>query len=133
MACAWVQVAVGDRALSELPETKAGQTAIVVFWDQLSKIVRFAPCWNKMAAEGVAQIFERDSGCTGSPSSWCLTEISFSPLSSLLKSVTCLALISVRPLHCTYIQTDRQTERANQALEDILRHVLTLPRIPEPL
>ncbi len=53
-------MAVGDCALSELPETKAGQTAIVVFVDQLSKMVHFAPCWNDTAAEGVAQILVRE-------------------------------------------------------------------------
>ena len=55
----------------------------------------------------------------GFPSSRCLTEISFLPLSSLLQSVTCLALISVH----IYAPTDGpETERANRTLEDMLRH-----------
>ena len=31
--------------ITDLPETKAGHTAIVVFVDRLSKMVHFAPCW----------------------------------------------------------------------------------------
>ena len=32
--------------ITELPKTKAGHTAILVFVDRLSKMVHFAPCWN---------------------------------------------------------------------------------------
>ena len=60
--------------ITDLPETKAGHTAIAVFVDRL-----------------------RYSGSMGFPSSSCPIEISFLPLSSLLQSVTCLALISVCP------------------------------------
>ena len=45
--------------IMDLPETKAGHTAIVVFVDRLSKMVHFAPCWNDMGAEEFAQIFVR--------------------------------------------------------------------------
>ena len=46
--------------ITDLPETKAGHTAIVVFVDRLSKMVHFAPCWNDMGAEEFAQIFVRE-------------------------------------------------------------------------
>ena len=42
--------------IQDLPETKAGHTAIVVFVDRLSKMVHFAPAWNNMGAEEFAQI-----------------------------------------------------------------------------
>ena len=36
---------------TDLPETKAGHTAIMVFVDRLSEMVKFAPCWNDVGAE----------------------------------------------------------------------------------
>ena len=42
--------------IQDLPETKAGHTAIAVFVDRLSKMVHFAPAWNYMGAEEFAQI-----------------------------------------------------------------------------
>ena len=43
--------------ITDLPETKAGHTAVEVFVGRLSKMVYFAPCWNDMGAEEFAQVF----------------------------------------------------------------------------
>ena len=50
----WVRVDF----ITDLPETKAGHTAIVVFVDRLSRMVHFAR-WNDMGAEEFAQIIVR--------------------------------------------------------------------------
>jgi len=46
--------------ITELPKTKAGHTAILVFVDRLSKMVHFAPCWNDIGSQEFAQIFLRE-------------------------------------------------------------------------
>lgn len=43
--------------ITELPKTKAGHTAILVFVDRLSRMVHFAPCWNDIGSQEFAQIF----------------------------------------------------------------------------
>ena len=96
--------------ITDLPETKAGHTAIVVFVDQLSKLVHFAPCWNDMGAEEFAQIFVREIFRLHGIPKFLVSDrdkLLTSLLSSLLKSVSCLALISVCLLHCTHRRTDR--------------------------
>ena len=45
--------------ITELPNTKAGHTAILVFVDRLSKMVHFALCWNDIGSQEFAQIFLR--------------------------------------------------------------------------
>jgi len=52
----WVTVDV----ITDLPETRAGHTAFVVFVDRLSKMMHFDPCWNHRGAEEFAQIFVRE-------------------------------------------------------------------------
>ena len=42
--------------VTDLPESK-GKTAIAVFVDRLSKMVRFAPCTKEISAEKYAQLF----------------------------------------------------------------------------
>ena len=46
--------------ITELPKTKAGHTAILVFVDRLSKMVHFAPCWNDIGSKEFAHLFLRE-------------------------------------------------------------------------
>ena len=54
----WASVSVDF--ITQLPETAAGHSAMVVFMDRLSKIVHLAPCWNTLGAQEFSQIFVRD-------------------------------------------------------------------------
>ena len=54
----WASVSVDF--ITQLPETAAGHSAIVVFVDRLSKMVHLAPCWNTLGAQEFSQIFVRD-------------------------------------------------------------------------
>lgn len=49
--------------ITDLPNIKAGHTAILVSVDRLSKMVHFAPCWtcwNDVGAQEFAMIFPRE-------------------------------------------------------------------------
>ncbi len=54
----WQRVTVD--VITDLPETRAGHTAFVVFVDRLSKMTHFDSCWNHVGAEEFAQIFVRE-------------------------------------------------------------------------
>lgn len=52
--------------ISDLPDTKAGHTAIKVFVDRLGMRVHFDPCWNNTGAAEIVQIYiEETSGFMG--------------------------------------------------------------------
>ena len=44
--------------ITQLPETAAGHSAIVVFVDRLSKMVRLAPCWNTLGAQECSFVYK---------------------------------------------------------------------------
>ena len=46
--------------ITQLPETAAGHSAIVVFVDRLGKMVHLAPCSSTVGAQEFSQIFVRD-------------------------------------------------------------------------
>jgi hypothetical protein len=46
--------------ITDLPLTKRGHDAIVVFVDRLSKMVHAAPCTKTVTAERLAELFEQD-------------------------------------------------------------------------
>ncbi len=113
----WVTV----NFITDLPETKAGHTAIVVFVDWLSKMVHFAPCWNDMGAEEFAQILVREIfRLHGIP------KFLVSDRDKLLTSKFLAELLGIdqRMSTASHPQTDGQTERANRTLEDMLRHFI---------
>ena len=111
--------------ITDLPRTKAGHTAIVVFVDRLSKMVHFAPAWTDMGTEEFAQIFLREIFSKhGLPKSIVsdrdarFTSAFFSKVCALLGVEQCLST-------AYHPQTDGQTERANRTLEDMLRHFVS--------
>ena len=106
--CRWQRVTVA--CTTDLPETKAGHTAVVVFVDQLSKLVYLAPCWNDMGAEEFAEIFLREMfRLHGIPKFLVSDRDKLLTSKFLLKSVKCLALVNVCPLHRTHRRTRRLT------------------------
>ena len=110
--------------ITDLPDTKAGHTAIVVFVDRLSKMVHFAPCWHDMGAEEFAQIFLREIFRLHG-----IHRFLVSDRDKLFKSKFlakgCESLgIDQHMSTASHPQTDRQTERANRTLEDTLRHFI---------
>jgi hypothetical protein len=115
----WEQVSMDF--ITQLPPTKNGHDAIVVFVDMFSKMVHFAPTMTTASAPDIARIFfdtifrlhglpkvivsDRDSRFTSR--FW----------KSLFRTLgTKLALSTA-----FHPQTDGQTERANHTLEDMLR------------
>jgi len=108
--------------ITQLPRTKRGNTAVVVFVDKLSKMVHYAATRTEVTAPELAEIFldtvvkhhgipksivsDRDSRFTSK--FWqCL----FEALGTRLRMST-----------AHHPQTDGQTERANRVLEDVIRN-----------
>jgi hypothetical protein len=108
--------------MTDLPRTRAGHTAIVVFVDRLTKMVHIAPTTTQCTAEDFARLFldnvvklhglprkiisDRDPRFTG-------------------KFMTTLAeLLGVRQAFSTSFHpcTDGQSERTNRTLQEVLRH-----------
>jgi hypothetical protein len=112
---------VSTDLITQLPTTKAGHDAIMVFVDKLTKMTHIAPCHTDISAEEWARAFfhhvvrlhglpkkmlsDRDSRFTG-------------------KFMTALCdLLGTRQAFSTsfHPRTDGQTERMNRTLEDMLR------------
>ena len=107
--------------ITQLPETRKGHDAILVFVDRLSKMVHFAPTRTDVSAKGVAQLFfEHVFRLHGLPKdivsdmdAW-LTSRFWKALMSLLG--TRLSMSSA-----FHPESDGQTERVNRTLEQMLR------------
>jgi hypothetical protein len=54
----WESVSIN--LITDLTPTKRGHDAIVVFIDQLSKMVHAAPCIKTVTAERLAELFEQE-------------------------------------------------------------------------
>lgn len=107
--------------ITRLPETPRGNTAIVVFVDRLSKMVRLVPVTTSIGAEEYAQVFVREVFAKhGLPASIVsdrdprFTSDFFTQLCNLLG-------IKQRLSTAFHPQTDGQTERMNRTLEEMLR------------
>ena len=107
--------------ITRLPETPRGNTAIVVFVDRLSKMVRLVPVKTSIDAEEYAHVFVREVFAKhGLPASIVsdrdprFTSDFFTQLCNLLG-------IKQRMSTAFHPQTDGQTERMNRSLEEMLR------------
>lgn len=113
--------------ITELPKTKAGHTAILVFVDRLSKMVHFAPCWNDIGAQEFVQVFLRDIFAKhghGLPQE-VVTDRGTQFTSHFWKAVAKLLGVKQCLSSARRPQTDGQTERTNRTLEDMLRHFVS--------
>ena len=110
--------------ITSLPRSSKGNTQIFVVVDRLSKMAHFIPCKKAASAVDIASLFmqhvfkihglpksivsDRDPKFTGN--FW----------TSLFKSLGTNLLFSL----AYHPQTDGQTERVNQILEEMLRHYI---------
>jgi len=99
----------------------AGKDAILVICDRLSKMTHFMATTEGTSAEGLARLFRNNA--------WKLHGLSESVVSDrgpqfaakLTKELNQMLGIETRLLTAFHLQTDRQTERMNQELEQYLR------------
>ena len=105
----------------QLPKTRSGYDAIVVFVDKLSKMVHYSPCTTTITAPELAFIFMRDVfKYHGMPKS--IVSDRDSKFTSLFwKSLWKQCGTALKLSTSFHPQTDGQTERANRTLEDMLR------------
>jgi hypothetical protein len=111
--------------ITDLPETKDGHTAIVVFVDRLSKMVHLAPCTKNVDAEGLGELIEHHIfRLHGVPQD--LVSDRDVRFKSTFWQESCSGLnIKLSRSTAQHPQSDGQTERMNGILEDTLRHFVT--------
>ena len=107
--------------ITQLPETRKGHDAIMVFVDRLTKMVHFAPTRTEASAEDVAQLFMehvvRLHGCPEDVVSDRDTRFA----SRFWKAVMALCGTKVSMSSAFHPESDGQTERVNRTLEQTLR------------
>ena len=106
--------------ITKLPLAQ-GYDAILVVCDQFSKIAHFIATTEKMSVEGFARLFQDHIWeLHGLPESIISDrEVQFA--AGMMKELNELLGIQTKLLTTYYPQTDRQTERINQELEQYLR------------
>ena len=108
--------------ITQLPETRCGNDAILVFVDKLSKMTKIIPCTTSITAVGTAKLFvEHVIKDHGLPIK--IISDRDPRFTSLFWQAICDAL-KIRTAMSTafHPQTDGQTERMNRVIEDALRH-----------
>ena len=108
--------------ITQLPKTKEGYDAILVFVDRLTKMTHLARTRTNVTGEGTAQLFiEHVWKHHGIPIN-ILSDRGSVFVGKFLTEM--LRLIGTKQLRSTayHPQTDGQTERVNKVLEDMLRH-----------
>lgn len=110
--------------ITQLPTTKSGNDAVIVFVDRLTKMVHFAPTKTTCSAEDVACLF-RDTVFKyhGLPSE-LISDRDVRFTSKFWTELSHLLGTKLKMSTAFHPQTDGQTERANRVLEDYLRHYI---------
>ena len=115
----WQQVTMDF--ITQLPMTKSGHDAIVVFVDKLSKMVHLVPTTTTVDAPQVAKIFMREVvRLHGVPES-IVSDRDPRFTSSFWRELWKMLGTRLAMSTAYHPQTDGQTERANRTLEDMLR------------
>jgi len=106
--------------ITKLPLAQ-GYDSILVVVDQLTKIVHFIPTTEKTSAKGLARLF-RDNvwKLHGLPKS-IISDRGPQFVAGLMRELNKMLGIRSKLLTAFHPQTDRQTERVNQELEQYLR------------
>ena len=106
--------------ITKLPLAQ-GYNAILVVVDWLTKMVHFIPTTEKMTAEGLAKLF-RDNvqKLHGLPES-IISDRGPQFAAGIMRELNRMLKIESKLLTVFHPQTDRQTERVNQELEQYLR------------
>ena len=106
--------------ITQLPPTKNGHTAIVVFVDRLTKMVHFCPTTDTLTAEGFATIFIREIFAKhGMPDNF-VSDRDTRFTSDFFREFCNKLQIDQHMSTAFHPQTDGQTERMNQYVETIL-------------
>jgi len=114
----WVHITADF--IVKLPLSR-GYDSILVVCDRLTKMAHFIPMTEKTSAEGLAVLF-RDHvwKLHGLPES-IISNRGAQFAAGLMKELNGMLEIEMKLLKAFYLQTDGQTERANQELEQYLR------------
>ena len=108
--------------ITELPKTKDGYNAILVFVDRLTKMTHLCKCTTNVDSLGTAQLFvEHVWKYHGTPEH-IVSDRGSTFVGKFMTEV--IRLIGAKHNRSTafHPQTDGQTERVNRVLEDMLRH-----------
>jgi transposase InsO family protein len=109
--------------ITDLPITKKGHDAVVVFVDQLSKMVHVAACTKTVTAEQLAELLEQEVFKHHGIPKDIVSDRDVRFQSDFWKSFNDKLGIKLNMSTAKHPQTDGQTERANGILEDTLRHL----------
>ena len=115
-----LQMHISVDFITKLPLAQ-GYNSILVVVDQLTKMVHFIPTTEKTSAEGLARLF-RDNmwKLHGLPES-IISDRGPQFMAGLMRELNRMLGIESKLLMAFYPQTDGQTERVNQKLEQYLR------------
>ena len=109
--------------ITQLPVSRDGFDAILVFVDRLTKMVHFVPTHTTVTSEQLAKLFVRHVWkLHGLPRSLvCDRDPRWAADGSLLRAVLRMVGSKLRLSTAYHPETDGQTERYNRVLEDMLR------------
>ena len=105
----------------ELPKTKAGNTTVLVIVELLTKMPHFHPLEGLPTSKKLATIFLSTIVNHHGLPTIIITDRGSQFLSNFWKGIGKALHIDLRPSSSHHPQTDGQTERVNQALEQYLR------------
>jgi IS30 family transposase len=115
--------------ITGLPMTARGYNAIIVFVDRLTKMVHLCPTTEKLTSKQFAEMFLtnviRLHGCPESVVSDTGSIFTSKFEKEFLKGISCAPHFS----SAYHPQSDGQTERANQVLEQVLRSYVALDHL----
>jgi hypothetical protein len=110
--------------ITDLPLTKRGHDAIVVFVDRLSKMMHAAPCTKTVTAERLAELFEQEVFKHHGLPKDIVSDRDVRFQSDFWKKFHTKMGTKLSMSTAKHPQSDGQTERANGILEDTLRHFI---------
>ena len=110
--------------ITQLPTTKSGHDAIVVFVDRLSKMTHFAATYTSASAEDLAQLFVSTVFKQHGLPKGLVSDRDTRFTSKFWREVTRLLGTQLYMSTAFHPQTDGQTERMNRLLEETLRHYI---------
>ena len=106
--------------ITKLPLAQ-GYDSILVVVNRLTKIVHFIPTTEKTSAEGLARLFRDNMWKLHSLPESIISDWGPQFAAGLMKELNQMLEIKSKLSIAFYSQTDRQTERVNQELEQYLR------------
>ena len=119
----WESVSVD--LITQLPQSKHGHDAIVVFVDRLSKMTHFAPTHTTVTAEGMAQLFVNTIFRLHGLPTDIVSDRDSKFTSVFWKELHRLLGTNLYMSTAFHPQSDGQTERMNRVLEETLRHYIS--------